>query len=405
MTHRVDAARLAPTRTTDISGDTVHTAIEVSEALALSAADRDRDGLVPYAEITSLRNACLLDIVVSELAAGRTIDWPGVLAVVRTIARGDSSIAHLLGYHYAIGQNLAFFGDHDQMLRLSADSLRERWFWAAVDNPLDADLIARWERGRLLVSGRKNFATGALLADRVMLSATLDGAPLVAVIPADREGFSANDDWDNMGQRATASGSVLLADVEIAPEEVLGQLPPARGPLEPFATLVAPVTQIVLVNVFLGAAEGALADALQYTRTKSRPWPSSGLAQAAQDPYILARYGELTADLDASLALANRAALALQGAIELGAALTEQDRAEAAIQVYSAKVNSTRVSLEVTSKVFELMGARSTAARFAFDRRWRDVRTLTLHDPVIYKAREVGEHALTGKGPQFSLYS
>jgi alkylation response protein AidB-like acyl-CoA dehydrogenase len=321
------------------------------------------------------------------------------------IARADTSIAHLLGYHYAIGQNLALFGEHEQVLEWSTESLRERWFWAAVDNPLDADLVARWDGGRLLISGSKNFATGALLADRVMLSATLEGKRLVAVIPAGRKGFTPVDDWENVGQRATASGSVVLNDVEIAPSEVLGAPVPAGKPLSPFATLVAPITQIVLVNVFLGAAQGALADGLEYTRTRSRAWPASGVQSPAQDPYILAHYGELAADLDASLALADSAAVTLQNAIGLGPALTSQERAEAAIRVYAAKVHSTRVSLEVASKVFELMGARATATRFSFDRRWRDIRTLTLHDPVAYKAREVGEYALTGRGPEFSLYS
>jgi alkylation response protein AidB-like acyl-CoA dehydrogenase len=53
--------------------------------------------------------------------------------------------------------------------------------------------------------------------------------------------------------------------------------------------------------------------------------------------------------------------------------------------------------LEVTSGLFELTGARSTANRYGFDRFWRNVRTHTLHDPVVYKAREVGNFALNGR--------
>ena len=39
------------------------------------------------------------------------------------------------------------------------------------------------------------------------------------------------------------------------------------------------------------------------------------------------------------------------------------------------------------------------------NRFWRNVRTHTLHDPVQHKAREVGNHFLTGAHPSFTLYT
>jgi alkylation response protein AidB-like acyl-CoA dehydrogenase len=63
------------------------------------------------------------------------------------------------------------------------------------------------------------------------------------------------------------------------------------------------------------------------------------------------------------------------------------------------------VALDVTARIFELTGARSTAAHHRFDRYWRNVRTHTLHDPVFYKAREVGDFTLNDRVPEPSLYS
>ena len=51
------------------------------------------------------------------------------------------------------------------------------------------------------------------------------------------------------------------------------------------------------------------------------------------------------------------------------------------------------------------MGARSTSARYGFDRFWRNVRTHTLHDPVAYKAREVGNFAINGTITPDPLYT
>jgi alkylation response protein AidB-like acyl-CoA dehydrogenase len=51
------------------------------------------------------------------------------------------------------------------------------------------------------------------------------------------------------------------------------------------------------------------------------------------------------------------------------------------------------------------MGARATSERYGFDRRWRDVRVHSLHDPLAYKAKEIGAYRLLGTFPQPSNYS
>jgi alkylation response protein AidB-like acyl-CoA dehydrogenase len=51
------------------------------------------------------------------------------------------------------------------------------------------------------------------------------------------------------------------------------------------------------------------------------------------------------------------------------------------------------------------MGARSTAAKYAFDRYWRDLRTFTLHDPVDYKLRDIGNWVLNQELPMVTQYS
>ncbi|GAB07968.1 alkylation response protein AidB-like acyl-CoA dehydrogenase [Gordonia amarae] len=48
---------------------------------------------------------------------------------------------------------------------------------------------------------------------------------------------------------------------------------------------------------------------------------------------------------------------------------------------------------------------RATTAAYGFDRHWRNLRTHTVHDPVVYKAREIGDWILNERVPQFTLYS
>ena len=62
------------------------------------------------------------------------------------------------------------------------------------------------------------------------------------------------------------------------------------------------------------------------------------------------------------------------------------------------------VALEITTRIFEVTGARSTAT-VGLDRFFRNVRTHTLHDPVAYKRREVGRNLLIGELPEPTWYS
>lgn len=76
-----------------------------------------------------------------------------------------------------------------------------------------------------------------------------------------------------------------------------------------------------------------------------------------------------------------------------------------AIAVYIAIAFATKVGLDITSRIFDVMGARSTAASYGFDRYWRDLRTFTLHDPVDYKLRNIGNWVLNHELPMVTQYS
>ena len=88
-----------------------------------------------------------------------------------------------------------------------------------------------------------------------------------------------------------------------------------------------------------------------------------------------------------------------------GEQLRAEERANLALAIGSAKVHATRVGLDLSSRLFEVTGARATHASRRFDRYWRNLRTQTLHDPVDYRIRELGEWALKQKPPTPSFYS
>jgi alkylation response protein AidB-like acyl-CoA dehydrogenase len=55
--------------------------------------------------------------------------------------------------------------------------------------------------------------------------------------------------------------------------------------------------------------------------------------------------------------------------------------------------------LEATGQIFDVLGASATDRGLALDRHWRNARTVASHNPHLYKARLIGDHALNGALP------
>lgn len=379
---------------------------EISADLASRGAELDAEGRPPIAEIERLKTEGLLAALHPVEIGGGGLDWVDGLRLVRILARGESSIGQLLGYHFVNSQYIYWAADDpDKAWDLGVETVAKTLYWGAAVNPRDPGLTLTQDGDHYLLNGRKTFSTGAHISDRLNANAVFGDQIANLVLPTDRPGYVANEDWDNIGQRLSDSGSVEFRDFPVYDSDFL--LPLAARDAAPAvqATFNTPLIQLVFVNFYIGTAEGALDAAIDYVRTTTRPWLTSGVEKASEDPYILERIGEFRAALKASAALADSAATAVQSALARGRTVSAHERGEAAVEAYAAKVNATHVALDVTARVFELTGARSTASHHRFDRYWRNVRTHTLHDPVFYKAREVGDFALNGRVPEPSLYS
>jgi alkylation response protein AidB-like acyl-CoA dehydrogenase len=370
-----------------------------ADSLARTAAARDKAGGTAFAERQLLRDSGLLPLIVPQEFGGPGAGWPLILRIVRRLAQADSSLAHLLAFQQHQLGSVLLFASPAQQRRFLGATVENRWFWGNAVNPRDNRLNAERSGDGWRLNGIKGFCSGARDSDMLNVAVSTGPAPtdrLYFVIPTGRAGITVNDDWDNMGQRQTDSGSVNFENVRVEPDEVLG--PPGAGG-SPRATLRNMVGQMILTEIYLGNAQGALADARDYTRSQVQPWVMAGVERAVDDPLLQLRKGELWASLRAATALSEEANLAFQQAWERGEDLTEAERGEAAMIVAAARSVAARTALQVTAQVFELMGARATVARNGFDRYWRNVRVHTLHDPVDYRHKEIGKWLLTEELP------
>ncbi|RBQ16292.1 acyl-CoA dehydrogenase [Spongiactinospora rosea] len=377
----------------------------VAAELRGTAAERDRANLPPREEVELLRAHDLLQVQEPVEYGGAGLSYAQTVQITRRIARGDTSIAHLVGYHYAQTRIATLFGTPEQADEQSRRNAEQKIFWGGVQNPRGGSAITLTRDGDgFRLNGRRSFASGASLGDQLSVTAAFEGELVFVSLPGGREGFKAVGDWDNIGQRLTDSGGVEFSDVRVERAEILGPDPLTGRTITPYQTLVTPHWQLAFVNFYVGTAEGAFAEALDWTRLHAAAWETSGVERASDDPYILQTVGEVRSEISAAALIADRAGEALQAALDTGPSITAEQRAEAAVAVYEAKYLSTKISLAAVSRLFEIQGARATTSAYGFDRHWRNLRTHTLHDPVAYKAREVGDWTLNRRAPEFSLY-
>ena len=384
-------------------------ALDVAAKLAAEfedgASTRDCARALPTAQVAALKASGLLALSVPRAYGGLDVS-SGVLAeVFRLIAHADPSLAQIPHSHFVFLQVLrlqgteaqqAFFYDRVRAGALLANAQSERG-----PHPINVDTttLARQPGGDFVLSGRKFYSTGALFADWVTVRASLAEGSVpptaqtpkaVAFVPRDTARLAVVDDWDGMGQRTTASGTVTLDDVVVPEEHVV-----PFSPIFTVPTTYGARAQLLHSAIDVGIATGALAAGVRAAE-RGRPHFEAGVPTAAEDPTLITVAGELTVTVRGAQALLAEAAHAVD---EASARPTDESTAAASVAVAVAKVAAARASLEASTVLFELGGTRSASGSENLSRYWRDARTHTLHDPTRWKLQHIGRYTLSGTLP------
>jgi alkylation response protein AidB-like acyl-CoA dehydrogenase len=378
--------------------------------IAPQAQAHDQRGRYPTSAIAALKRSGLLKTSVPSSYGGHGFSSRFSLEAQLRLAIADSAVAQIFKIHDELVREVFVYSSVDFRATLAKKLLEENAILGLavaeagrkVDDPWSTTAMPQ-PGGGFLINGKKIYTTGAAEADYIVtwaFNSQADGAaenPLTGVqgclVPANTPGVTIHRDWDAIGQRATDSGTVTFEGVKIAPQwscSIPGQAPLPHASLRYQAGFAA---------VLIGLGVGALRAASHFVSIRSRPWPSAGVDNAADDPFVRRLCGELTADLAAAYAL-TLATGDLLDAHERG----EIDRTTLAAPIYAAKAAASRAGVRATSEIFALMGTRSVARVDGFDRFWRNARTLSLHDPVDWKHSELGQHVLTGWDPPPGIY-
>ncbi|MEV5433325.1 SfnB family sulfur acquisition oxidoreductase [Streptomyces sp. NPDC052701] len=373
-------------------------AAALAEKFRADASARDAERRLPREELDLLSASGLLAVTVPAEHGGADVRQETLAEIFRLLASADASIAQIPQSHFVYANVIRGQGTEQQRTFFFGELLAGRRLGNAQSEAGTRhvqDIRTRLEPrpdGSYVLTGVKHYATGALFADWIpVLARAEDDALHVAYVPRDAPGLTVTDDWDGMGQRTTASGTVRLDGVPVPADRVLPHHLTFQGP-----QLHGAVAQLLHAAIDTGIAGGALAEAVAFVRTRSRPWFESGAETAAEDPLLIQRFGELALLVRASEALLREAARTVDAA---RADLTDDSAAEASVAVATAKVQAARAAVEVADALFEVSGTRSALHSLNLHRHWRDARTHTLHDPVRWKIQHIGRYVLNGTRP------
>lgn len=375
---------------------------QVAGTLAADALARDRANAQPFAEVRLLREAGLLDLLAPAEFGGAGGHFETAFEVIRILAAADGSISQLLAYHYINQSSIAFYAPAKAQAAWWRRTVEERWLWGDSVNPVDPTLVLTREGAGYRLNGAKRFSTGSGVGEVIVVNAQVEGTGelLAFVVPRDAQGLEIVDDWDYLGQRLSASNSLVYRNVRIEPADVLGPVTD-----EPVSTLLTPGIQLAFANFYVGIAEGALERGKQILLGRKNAWFLSAAETYSQDPVFQRTVGELKARTAAVAALAEKLGRRFDALLSLAGAVTQPQRAELAVAIAELKVVATEAGVEVANRIFEVTGSSSTQSGVGLDLFWRNVRTHSLHDPVDYKKIEVGAYFLRGESQPLSLYT
>jgi alkylation response protein AidB-like acyl-CoA dehydrogenase len=370
----------------------LQTARQLAAEFALTAVERDERGGTPKAERDALRHSGLLALSIPTRFGGLGANWSETLTIVREFAKVDSSIAHVFGFHHLMLATVRLFSRPEQWQPWFEQTAQELVLGQCpqpAGHPHRGQKLDGWRE----FSGKKSFCSGASDSEMLIASAvdeSAGGKLLIAAIPSGRSGITLHNDWNNIGQRQTDSGSATFERVRVEESNCC-----SIRPAEHAVRLPAPTDRPADVHPYVP----------RHCRRRLRrsapihPDRDSAMAQiqrpGSQPRPLRARpLRRVLGGLEGVRLLVERAADLLDKAWAKGPNLSAEERGHLATAIATAKVAATRNGLELCSRLFEVTGARSTHASLRLDRHWRNLRTQTLHDPVDYKLHELGDWAL-----------
>ena len=384
---------------------------ELLEEIAAGAVQRELERELPFEPVRQLDAARFGALRVPAEYGGPGLSIEQLVTELIRLAEADSNVAHLYRGHFGFVE----------AIRFQPEEVRAHWYSQVLagrtvgnastekgGNALgELNTVLTEEDGRPLLTGEKFYCTGTIFSDYTRVSASrAEGGRKFAVVAVDAPGVTVHDDWDGFGQRLTGTGTTEFDRAEVAPHGILDRVVGGHE-----AVHEAAFFQLYLLAAQVGVAKAAVRDAAALVAKRRRTFNTSGSGQLfREDPLIQQIIGAMSAKTFAAEATVLEVARIQDRALAAGlAAGTDrpgfsgelpEEVYDAEIAVERAHVTVPDLVIGVTQELFQTVGASATMRPKALDRHWRNAQTIATHNPIVFRARSIGDYEINGTLPE-----
>lgn len=347
---------------------------EISQTLALTAAEYDRSGDFPHDNLQFLHRHHLLGLTIDKSAGGQQADLATARKVIAAIARGEPSTALIVAMQYLqhleLNTNTHWPAELKQRVQRGAIEHGELINALRVEPDLGTPhrggrpaTIAYRHGDHWSISGVKRYSTGFPGLSWLKVWAISDDPEPVAgywLVPTSAEGISIGERWDHLGMRATNSHDIHFKEVIVPLDHAVE--------VKPFGqqTVQSPL-QKQWHNVLLSALYDAVAHS---GRDAFRDWLLERIPSNLGAPLAtLPRFQQVIGQID-GLLLNNRALL--DAGVFNALDLQETDQLKRLVCAQSIK------AVEIA---IEASGNPGLSHRSPLQRHYRDVLCARIHTP------------------------
>ena len=345
---------------------------EIAGQLAETAAEIDRERRFPEDHFEILAKAGLTGLLVPEPLGGLGGNLQTLAVVCEDIGAASASTGLCFLMHACGTSVIASKATPDQAQRwlqpaaagemLATLAFSERATGAHFYAP---EISAQKSNGSFVLNGKKSFVTNGGHAGLypVLVNASGDPGLDIMVVTPDLGGVSFAGEWDGVGMAGNSSIQLILDNVEVPGENLLGNEGDGLG----MVFGVVPPFLVGLAGVNVGIAQAALDAAVEHAKNRKH---LSGQT-LVEVPIIQEYLAEMSLETEKARVLVARAARAADAGEE-----------SATLLVFLAKIAATEAAIEVTNKAMQVCGGQGYTRSLPLERYWRDARAGAVMAPT-----------------------
>lgn len=348
----------------------------------------DEHSAFPHETFAKMALLGLMGLPFPEEYGGAGADSVSTAIAIEEVARCCGSTALAYAAHIGLGSApIAMFGSEEQKRRFLTPAAKGEYLAAfgLTEPHAGSDAGATRTTARLVgdewvINGQKMWITNAPLAGHIIVTAVTDpeqgkkGISAI-IVPRGTPGLSFGKHEPKMGLRGSVSTAVMLDDVRVPRENLLGER--GRGFIQFLQVLDG--GRIGIGAMAIGLAQAAYEAAVAYARERTAFGKPIGAHQSVAN-----MIANMAVDLAAARAL-------VYGAAKLKDAGKPYTR-EAAM----AKLFASEASERICRDAIQIFGGYGYSQEYPVERLYRDTRLLTIGEGTSEILRNVIAHSVLG---------